>query len=171
MFVNLWSIFTVILWFLRSSSQATWYTSRMLKICISFWIFPFRPKTAPYTRANILSKISIWWVSRLVLAGYKKTINECDIWPLPKEELIQDNYSRFKKLWEKEVQTYGSEDASIARVFVIAFRRRLAYTFLLYCLTAALNIGSSVSYKLLYSLSYHLAVQLCKHNISQIITK
>ncbi|EDV28862.1 uncharacterized protein TRIADDRAFT_19489, partial [Trichoplax adhaerens] len=99
----------------------------------------------PYVKANILSKLSIWWVSKLVITGYKKPIDASDIWPLPEEELVQANYDTFDKLWNEELKTHGKEKASIARVFIIAFRKRLLLTFLLYCFVTALSIGSSVS--------------------------
>ncbi|RDD46569.1 Multidrug resistance-associated protein 9 [Trichoplax sp. H2] len=102
-----------------------------------------RPPLAPYVKANILSKLSIWWVSKLVITGYKKPIDASDIWPLPEEELVQANYDTFDKLWNEELKTHGKEKASIARVFIIAFRKRLLLTFLLYCFVTALSIGSS----------------------------
>ncbi|CAG5131432.1 unnamed protein product, partial [Candidula unifasciata] len=53
--------------------------------CFNTYI-PDYKTSSPEESAAVLSKLTLWWTTRLVIQGYKHPLTESDIYPLNKSE-------------------------------------------------------------------------------------
>ncbi|XP_006825920.1 multidrug resistance-associated protein 1-like, partial [Saccoglossus kowalevskii] len=56
----------------------------------------------PYSSASFLSKVTFWWVTRIIVLGYKKPLQREDLWSLNKEDETSHVFHKFEKQWSKE---------------------------------------------------------------------
>ncbi|XP_061652405.1 multidrug resistance-associated protein 4 isoform X1 [Phyllopteryx taeniolatus] len=61
-------------------------------------------KTNPAGSANLLSKIIFWWLNPLFRAGYKRTLEEDDIYPVLEEDSSELLGQQLQRYWDHEVQ-------------------------------------------------------------------
>lgn len=61
-------------------------------------------QVCPERHANILSRIFFSWITPLMQQGYKRPINDNDIWKLDNWDETETLYSRFQKCWNDELQ-------------------------------------------------------------------
>ncbi|CCE61636.1 hypothetical protein TPHA_0A05620 [Tetrapisispora phaffii CBS 4417] len=63
-------------------------------------------KDLPLLRANIISKIFIWWVVSIVKVGYKRTIQPNDLFKMDERLSINNIYTRFEKILNSYVEKH-----------------------------------------------------------------
>ncbi|KAK2159275.1 hypothetical protein LSH36_155g02029 [Paralvinella palmiformis] len=66
-----------------------------------------RKKICPEVEASFLSRVTFWWLNSLCWLGYRKTLEETDIWDLNPRDLTKNNYPRLAKAWRKELDRCG----------------------------------------------------------------
>ncbi|XP_053413294.1 ATP-binding cassette sub-family C member 6 isoform X2 [Nycticebus coucang] len=68
---------------------------------------PFFPKDSqqsnpcPEAGASFPSKVTFWWVARLVWRGYRRPLGPKDLWSLGKENSSEELVSQFEKEWTR----------------------------------------------------------------------
>ncbi|KAL3882083.1 hypothetical protein ACJMK2_028455 [Sinanodonta woodiana] len=62
-------------------------------------------RVCPLVRASFLSRITFWWMNRLVWTGYKNPLSVDDVFPLHPNIKSSTVVSRFNNTWQKELQT------------------------------------------------------------------
>lgn len=60
----------------------------------------------PEERASFLSKISFWWVTGLVVKGYRKVLENEDLWSLSSYLTSSHIVVDFNRYWAKEMEKY-----------------------------------------------------------------
>ncbi|XP_076000227.1 multidrug resistance-associated protein 1 isoform X2 [Genypterus blacodes] len=58
----------------------------------------------PEFGASFLSKITFWWISRLLVTGYKRPLEEKDLWSLNPDDCSQRIVPQLVRRWDKECQ-------------------------------------------------------------------
>uniref|UniRef100_A0A8C0HFU4 Multidrug resistance-associated protein 1 n=1 Tax=Chelonoidis abingdonii TaxID=106734 RepID=A0A8C0HFU4_CHEAB len=76
--------------------------------------FPERPplfsetNPCPESSASFLSKITFWWITGLMIQGYRRPLEAKDLWSLNKDDTSGEVVQGLAKYWEKECQTKSS---------------------------------------------------------------
>ncbi|KAM3916374.1 multidrug resistance-associated protein 1-like isoform 2-T3 [Leptodactylus fuscus] len=60
------------------------------------------PNPCPESSASFLSKITFWWISRMMIQGYKRPLETKDLWSLNKEDTSTEVVPILARNWEKE---------------------------------------------------------------------
>ncbi|KAM4697381.1 multidrug resistance-associated protein 1-like isoform 2-T2 [Rhinophrynus dorsalis] len=60
------------------------------------------PNPCPESSASFLSKITFWWISRMMIQGYKRPLEAKDLWSLNKEDTSLEVVPVLSHNWEKE---------------------------------------------------------------------
>ncbi|KAG9477059.1 hypothetical protein GDO78_002449 [Eleutherodactylus coqui] len=60
------------------------------------------PNPCPESGASFLSKITFWWISSMMIKGYKRPLETTDLWSLNKEDTSTEVVPVLAKNWEKE---------------------------------------------------------------------
>ncbi|XP_056392341.1 multidrug resistance-associated protein 1 isoform X2 [Hyla sarda] len=60
------------------------------------------PNPCPESSASFLSKITFWWISSMMVQGYKRPLEAKDLWSLNKEDTSTEVVPVLAKNWEKE---------------------------------------------------------------------
>jgi ATP-binding cassette, subfamily C (CFTR/MRP), member 1 len=60
----------------------------------------------PEEEANVLSRISFWWINPLISIGYKRDFTPNDMWPLPDNQTSNEIVNQLEQLWNKETQLH-----------------------------------------------------------------
>ncbi|XP_072275072.1 multidrug resistance-associated protein 1-like isoform X1 [Pyxicephalus adspersus] len=60
------------------------------------------PNPCPESSASFLSKITFWWISRMMVEGYKRPLENKDLWSLNKDDTSVEVVPVLAKNWEKE---------------------------------------------------------------------
>ncbi|XP_077453086.1 ATP-binding cassette sub-family C member 4 isoform X3 [Stigmatopora argus] len=66
-------------------------------------------KTNPAASANVLSKVLFWWLNPLFRVGYKRTLEEEDLYPVLAEDSSEILGSELQRYWDHEVQEATKE--------------------------------------------------------------
>ncbi|XP_065684365.1 multidrug resistance-associated protein 1-like [Hydra vulgaris] len=76
------------------------------KCMVYFPNFPVpKPKPpCPVDKANILSKIFFGWVTRLIVDGFKRPLEDSDLWQLQEKNTAQYLGLKFEKYWKEEME-------------------------------------------------------------------
>lgn len=56
----------------------------------------------PEQKSSFISRLTFWWVTRLMVSGYKKPLTEKDVFELNVRDRCKPAYLRFHKNWEKQ---------------------------------------------------------------------
>ena len=67
-------------------------------------------------KANLLSKLTFWWVQPLLSRGYRRPLQQNDIPPLPSWMRAKQSFQRFEKRWKAEYERRG-KNSSFWRVY------------------------------------------------------
>ncbi|XP_051905539.1 multidrug resistance-associated protein 1 isoform X2 [Hippocampus zosterae] len=62
------------------------------------------PNPCPEPGASFLSKITFWWITRMMLKGYKHPLEEKDLWSLNPEDRSQKVVPRLVQRWNADCQ-------------------------------------------------------------------
>ena len=63
---------------------------------------------SPLTSTNIISRITYWWITRLIITAWRNTgLKEPDVWDLPEQEQTDAVVSPFLAILEKQGSKYA----------------------------------------------------------------
>ncbi|XP_077405833.1 ATP-binding cassette sub-family C member 4 isoform X1 [Vanacampus margaritifer] len=82
-------------------------------------------KTNPAASANLLSKLFFWWLNPLFRAGYKRSLEEDDLYPVLDEDSSERLGQQLQRYWDHEVQVATKElrKPKLSRVIIRCFWR------------------------------------------------
>ncbi|KAK3576574.1 hypothetical protein CHS0354_011251 [Potamilus streckersoni] len=63
-----------------------------------------KQKRCPETESSFLSRIIFWWINHLIVKGFRKRIEETDLWPLNPRDHSSKSHPPFLKTWENEAK-------------------------------------------------------------------
>ncbi|XP_059143047.1 multidrug resistance-associated protein 1-like isoform X2 [Physella acuta] len=63
----------------------------------------------PVIKASALSLTFFCWIFKLLRTGYKRDIEESDLWSLPPDMICDSHFPKFEKLWKQEVHRCRSK--------------------------------------------------------------
>ncbi|XP_072502792.1 ATP-binding cassette sub-family C member 3 isoform X1 [Notamacropus eugenii] len=70
----------------------------------------------PEATAGFLSRLTFWWFTNMAILGYRRPLEEKDLWSLNEEESSKTVVARLLKEWEKQrVQAKQSKDAAFTK--------------------------------------------------------
>ncbi|XP_055982515.1 ATP-binding cassette sub-family C member 3 [Sorex fumeus] len=69
------------------------------------------PNPCPEKRAGFLSRLSFWWFTEMAILGYRRPLEEQDLWSLNKEDSSQEVVPKLLKAWEQQKQAAGRKAA------------------------------------------------------------
>lgn len=84
-----------------------------------FFVVPLQNK-CPEKDATLFSNITFWWINPLVVLGYKKSLEEQDLWDLDEGDTSKVLGDKLLRAWEKETK---KENPSIYRAMGAAYGR------------------------------------------------
>uniref|UniRef100_A0A8C8SRC5 Multidrug resistance-associated protein 1 n=1 Tax=Pelusios castaneus TaxID=367368 RepID=A0A8C8SRC5_9SAUR len=76
--------------------------------------FPERPplfsetNPCPESSASFLSKITFWWITGLMIQGYRRPLEAKDLWSLNKDDMSEEIVPGLTTYWAKECQIQSS---------------------------------------------------------------
>ncbi|XP_004685060.1 PREDICTED: canalicular multispecific organic anion transporter 2 [Condylura cristata] len=62
----------------------------------------FDPRPCPEASAGFLSRLSFWWFTEMIILGYRRPLEEKDLWPLNKEDSSQEVMQKLLEAWKKQ---------------------------------------------------------------------
>lgn len=65
-------------------------------------------RVSPETSANFFSMITFWWLTPLMTLGYRRPLNEEDLWELKPDDTAHEVSHKMQRHWQREVQHGGS---------------------------------------------------------------
>jgi ATP-binding cassette subfamily C (CFTR/MRP) protein 1 len=71
---------------------------------IKFFIVSKMSKTSPEESAGFFSKIVYWWMNPLFITGYRRPLDQKDIWNLPSRFQSEKLANDFEEHWKKELK-------------------------------------------------------------------
>ncbi|XP_078680321.1 ATP-binding cassette sub-family C member 9-like isoform X2 [Branchiostoma floridae x Branchiostoma belcheri] len=82
----------------------------------------------PYV--NLLSKVTYWWMNKLMVQGYRQPISMDNLGQLPMQHKAQANLERFKNVYKKEKEraAKAGQTPSIWKCFFKAFGAPIVYS-------------------------------------------
>ncbi|PVD26852.1 hypothetical protein C0Q70_12000 [Pomacea canaliculata] len=60
------------------------------------------PMPCPETTCSFPSYLFYWWMTSLVIKGYKKDLEENELWELPPQDQTTTQVPKFEKMWKEE---------------------------------------------------------------------
>ncbi|XP_036164279.1 multidrug resistance-associated protein 1 [Myotis myotis] len=60
------------------------------------------PNPCPESGASFLSRITFWWITGLIVRGYRQPLESADLWSLNKEDMSEQVVPVLVKNWKKE---------------------------------------------------------------------
>ncbi|GFR71843.1 cystic fibrosis transmembrane conductance regulator [Elysia marginata] len=80
-------------------------------------------RACPYDKANVLSKISFWWMNALFKLGFQNELTEDNICDVSEEDASCQLESKLKRYWKEEVQKHSEGGtASLFKAVLKAFK-------------------------------------------------
>ncbi|CAH1777684.1 unnamed protein product [Owenia fusiformis] len=61
-------------------------------------------RPSPEIQASFLSYLTFWWLNKLILTGYKKTLESGDLWDMNPRDVTKNNAPYFLESWNKELE-------------------------------------------------------------------
>ncbi|CAK6438290.1 unnamed protein product [Pipistrellus nathusii] len=72
------------------------------------------PNPCPETDAGFLSRLSFWWFTKLAILGYRRPLEEQDLWSLNKENRSETVVQRLLEAWKKQQKQAAQHKAAAA---------------------------------------------------------
>jgi ATP-binding cassette, subfamily C (CFTR/MRP), member 1 len=93
---------------------------------MTFWKSKPPPQPKPNTlipeaNANILSRLTFWWIGNLMSLGYKRPLEKDDLYVLNDTRIAKNVVNNFQNSWEKEYTRKDGKTPSILRAFNSSF--------------------------------------------------
>jgi len=82
---------------------------------------PDEPQPSPYTKANFLSKITYSWENPLFRVGYRRPLENNDLYLLPPKLTEEYNENKFYERWNKTEAKKGKGKASVLKTLIQIF--------------------------------------------------
>lgn len=73
------------------------------------------PNPCPENRAGFLSRLTFWWFTKMVILGYRRPLEEKDLWSLNKDISSQDAVPKLLEVWKQQQQAAGPKAAGASR--------------------------------------------------------
>ncbi|XP_029456115.1 canalicular multispecific organic anion transporter 2 isoform X2 [Rhinatrema bivittatum] len=64
----------------------------------------------PESTAGFLSRLTFWWFTRMAVLGYKRPLEDKDLWSLNEDDTAKVVINNLLKEWEKEKSTYKRQE-------------------------------------------------------------
>ncbi|KAM7148295.1 multidrug resistance-associated protein 1 isoform 1-T1 [Molossus nigricans] len=71
------------------------------------------PNPCPESGASFLSRITFWWITRLMVRGYRQPLESTDLWSLNKEDTSEQVVPVLVKNWKKECAKSRRQPAKV----------------------------------------------------------
>ncbi|CAG8759895.1 27966_t:CDS:10, partial [Gigaspora margarita] len=100
---------------------------------------PPRPNVEiPETKANLLSKLTFWWVNDLMSLGYKRPLEKDDLYVLNDERTAKILTDKFETEWKKEIEkiALGKNPSLVKTLYRVLWAR--------FCLGGVVRFGSDI---------------------------
>lgn len=78
----------------------------------------------PVIHANFISRMTFWWLRKIFYRGYRRPVNEEDVFACLKEHESEVIHEQFKVLWTEEKV---KKKPSMLKVFFKAFGARTLF--------------------------------------------
>ncbi|XP_036307045.1 ATP-binding cassette sub-family C member 3 isoform X1 [Pipistrellus kuhlii] len=72
------------------------------------------PNPCPETDAGFLSRLSFWWFTKLAILGYRRPLEDQDLWSLNKENRSEVVVQRLLEAWKKQQKQAAQHKAAAA---------------------------------------------------------
>uniref|UniRef100_A0A8D1H6G2 Multidrug resistance-associated protein 1 n=1 Tax=Sus scrofa TaxID=9823 RepID=A0A8D1H6G2_PIG len=72
------------------------------------------PNPCPEAGAGFLSRLTFWWFTKLAILGYRRPLEERDLWALNKEDCSQMVVQRLLEEWKKQQEQAAQHQAAEA---------------------------------------------------------
>ncbi|XP_053750439.1 multidrug resistance-associated protein 1 isoform X1 [Panthera pardus] len=72
------------------------------------------PNPCPESSASFLSRVTFWWITGLMVRGYRQPLESADLWSLNKEDTSEQVVPVLVKNWKKECAKSRRQQAKIA---------------------------------------------------------
>ncbi|GAB1607734.1 resistance-associated 1-like [Argonauta hians] len=66
----------------------------------------------PEDTSSFINKVSFHWITRLIVQGYKKSLEKSNLWDMPKYLQHGRSLPKFRHVWEKELAKQNKKDRS-----------------------------------------------------------
>ncbi|XP_037080911.1 multidrug resistance-associated protein 5-like [Pollicipes pollicipes] len=99
----------------------------------------------PGPARGCLSLFSLSWMTGLMWKACRNKLRPEDLWTLRTEDSCHTNYVRLLRLWRRELELRGAQNASLTMTLVRAFRTRIVISTLLMLISNSLALlGPSI---------------------------
>uniref|UniRef100_A0A8U7P8D9 Multidrug resistance-associated protein 1 n=1 Tax=Corvus moneduloides TaxID=1196302 RepID=A0A8U7P8D9_CORMO len=88
------------------------------------------PNPCPEFSASFLSRITFWWITGLMIQGYRSPLEAKDLWSLNKEDKSEEIVPGLARNWAKEWSKTKSSEASLFKVLYKTFGPYFLMSFL-----------------------------------------
>uniref|UniRef100_A0A8B9NHN2 Multidrug resistance-associated protein 1 n=1 Tax=Accipiter nisus TaxID=211598 RepID=A0A8B9NHN2_9AVES len=88
------------------------------------------PNPCPEFSASFLSRITFWWITGLMVQGYRRPLEAKDLWSLNKEDKSEEIVPSLARNWAKEWAKTKSSEASLFKVLYKTFGPYFLMSFL-----------------------------------------
>ncbi|XP_067029429.1 multidrug resistance-associated protein 1-like isoform X2 [Acropora muricata] len=61
-----------------------------------------KKRANPQEKGNFLSKLTFWWLNRIIFFGYKRPLEEKDLWGLEERNQASHIVPKLKKIWSRQ---------------------------------------------------------------------
>ncbi|XP_077632923.1 ATP-binding cassette sub-family C member 3 isoform X1 [Crocuta crocuta] len=72
------------------------------------------PNPSPEISAGFLSRLSFWWFTKMAILGYRRPLEEQDLWSLNEEDRSQMVVDRLLEKWKKQQKRAARHKAAVA---------------------------------------------------------
>uniref|UniRef100_A0A8C0BW11 Multidrug resistance-associated protein 1 n=1 Tax=Buteo japonicus TaxID=224669 RepID=A0A8C0BW11_9AVES len=93
-------------------------------------IFSYVLNPCPEFSASFLSRITFWWITGLMIQGYRRPLEAKDLWSLNKEDKSEEIVPSLARNWAKEWAKTKSSEASLFKVLYKTFGPYFLMSFL-----------------------------------------
>lgn len=88
----------------------------VLLTLLSLYVLPAPPSTdfekegelkvLPENQVSLLSKLTFWWINRIIVTGFKRELTREDLWKIDETESSAYNSERFEYFWNGKANNY-----------------------------------------------------------------
>lgn len=61
-------------------------------------------KPCPERKANLFSRLTFWWLNKLIITGFKRPLQDSDLWSLDENNTADHIVPKLQREWEKELK-------------------------------------------------------------------
>ncbi|XP_046580037.1 multidrug resistance-associated protein 1-like [Haliotis rubra] len=87
----------------------------------SFHDCDYEPPQCPEVKASFTSRILFWWMTKLILLGFRKPLDASDLWDLHPRDQCHRVLPQFEAVWKKEQQRLSASSLYRSRSSTFPF--------------------------------------------------